>query len=52
MNLDLLAKRLYPRLQTGRRIYQVKVLMAAISCGLAMGGVLIAIMFLMARTRG
>lgn len=46
MDLDFLAKRLYPRLPSGRRIYKLKALLAAISCGLVLGGLLVAIMFL------
>lgn len=43
MNLDYLARRLYPRMPTGRRNYQIRVLLVAISVGLLMGGTVVAI---------
>jgi len=43
MNIDLIAKRLYPRMQPGRRVYQLKMLMVAVSFGLSLGGILVTV---------
>jgi hypothetical protein len=44
MNFDFLAKRLYLRMQPGRRNYQLKMLVVAVSFGLSLGGVLVTVM--------
>jgi hypothetical protein len=50
MVLDNLAKRLYPRLPTGRRQYQFRVLLSAIAFGVLLGGVVVALIYWMYRT--
>jgi hypothetical protein len=45
MDLDYLAKKLYPRLPTGRRRYQFRMLLVAISFGLLLGGLLVALIW-------
>jgi hypothetical protein len=51
MNLDALAKRMYPRLPPGRRRYQLQMLLVAISFGLLLGGLMVALIFWMSRVR-
>jgi uncharacterized membrane protein YciS (DUF1049 family) len=46
MDLDYLAKRLYPRLPYGRRNYRLRALLAAISVGLVFAAIVAAVMWL------
>ena len=44
MSFDKLAKLIFPRVPSGRRIYQLKVLIAASLAGLICSGILVAVM--------
>jgi hypothetical protein len=43
MNLDNLAKKLFPHMPSGRRRYQVRVLLVAVCLGLVLGAILVAL---------
>ena len=52
MNLDPLARRLYPRLPPGRRAYQLKVLLASALVGFVLGAVMVAVLLAQAAPHG
>jgi ABC-type phosphate/phosphonate transport system permease subunit len=45
MFLGSLAKKLYPRLQSGRAVYQLKMVLLAATVGLLLGGIIVTVMY-------
>ncbi len=49
MQMAHLAKRMYPKLQSGRAVYQLKMVLVAASVGVVLGGVMVAVIYLQSR---